>query len=537
MKVAKQMSDEHQDGRTMAHPPVSSGAAAHDAQDWKQVDWKKVTREVNRLQARIVKATKEGRWGRVQALQRLLTHSFSGKALAVRRVTTNRGKRTPGVDQAVWLGSAQKWQAVRQLRRRGYRAQPLRRVYIEKRNSTKKRPLGIPTTKDRAMQALHLLALSPVAETTGDGISFGFRPQRSTHDAIEQCFRLLCRKTSAQWILEGDIKSCFDQISHSWLLDHAPMDKKVLLEWLKAGFMDKSVLHPTDEGTPQGGIASPVLANLALDGLQGMLREMFPKRAGRAAHQVHAVRYADDFIVVADSHAVLETVVKPRLAAFLAPRGLQLSDEKTVITHIDTGCEFLGMNVRKYSNKLLIKPSKQSVHRLLHYLRELIKQHRTAAAGVLIQILNRKIRGWAYYYRHAVSKEVFAYVDHQIWKALWRWARRRHPGKSARWVMDKYFLPREGRQRVFSGHVKNCNGQQQLVRLFHASSIPIVRHVPVKSEANPLDPEWSDYFRKRGSRMRRRATPPNPHSMTARLQLAPEPTTTAFRNPVPERGG
>jgi RNA-directed DNA polymerase len=230
-----------------------AGAASHGAVDWHQIDWRRVHQNVRRLQARIVKATQAGRWGRVQALQRLLTHSFGGKALAVRRVTENRGKRTPGVDRETWDTPAKKATAVRQLRRRGYRPRPLRRIYIPKKHG-KKRPLGIPTMRDRAMQALYLLALAPIAETTGDPNSYGFRAERSAADAIGQCFQALAKRDRAAWVLEGDIVSCFDRISHEWLLAHVPLDRAILRAWLKAGFMDKGAFHRTDEGTPQGGI-------------------------------------------------------------------------------------------------------------------------------------------------------------------------------------------------------------------------------------------------------------------------------------------
>src|SRR2546425_5763472 len=235
-----------------------------------------INRNVRRLQGRIVQATKESRWGRVRALQRLLTHSYSGKVLAVRRVTENNGKETPGVDQEIWDTPEKKIQAVHALKRRGYRSQPLRRVYIPKADGKTMRPLGIPTMIDRAQQAVHLLALDPVVETTADRNSYGFRQQRSCADAIEQCFKTL-RNAKTQWILEGDIKSCFDEISHEWLLAHVPMDKVILRKWLKAGFMEKHILYPTEAGSPQGGICSPVLANLTLDGLERVLRERFPK--------------------------------------------------------------------------------------------------------------------------------------------------------------------------------------------------------------------------------------------------------------------
>ncbi len=247
-------------------------AASGPEAQWEQIDWSQCEQKVRRLQARIVKATQEGRHGRVKALQWLLTHSFHGRALAVKRVTHNKGKNTPGVDGAVWRSPASRYKAIDTLRRRGYQPQPPQRVYIPKANG-KLRPLGIPTMKDRSMQALYLLGLLPVAETTADPNSYGFRPKRSTADAIEQCFCALARKTSPQWVLEGDIRGCFDNISHAWMLDHIPTDKEVLRKWLKAGFMENRTLFPTEAGTPQGGIISPTLANLTLDGLERLLKE------------------------------------------------------------------------------------------------------------------------------------------------------------------------------------------------------------------------------------------------------------------------
>jgi len=222
---------------------------------WDSIDWTECERVVSTLQARIVKATQEGRWGKVKALQWLLTHSLSGKALAVRRVTKNRGNRTPGIDGEIWRSSAAKTRAMLSLGRRGYQPRPLKRVYIPKPNG-KLRPLGIPTMKDRATQALYLLALDPVSETTADRNSYGFRKGRAARDALAQCFILLGRPDiRAEWILEADIKGCFDNISHDWMLQHIPMDKQVLRKWLKAGFVDKAQCFPTDAGTPQGGVA------------------------------------------------------------------------------------------------------------------------------------------------------------------------------------------------------------------------------------------------------------------------------------------
>jgi RNA-directed DNA polymerase len=479
----------------MTAAATQAGAASGDLPDWHAIDWRKVHTVVRRLQARIVKAVQAGRWGKVKALQRLLTHSFSGKALAVRRVTENSGKRTSGVDGVLWDTPPAKAKAVLALRGRGYQPSPLRRVYIEKKNG-KKRPLGIPTMADRAMQALHLLALDPVAETTGDQHSYGFRKGRSTADAIEQCFAALAKRASPLWILEGDIKSCFDRISHEWLAAHVPMDKAVLRKWLAAGFIDRNVFFPTTEGTPQGGICSPALANLALDGLQGMLRTAFPRKKAERHPMVNLVRYADDFIITGSSKELLEAKVWPLVEAFLAERGLELSAEKTTITHIEEGFDFLGQTVRKYRGKLLITPSKKSVKGFLAKVRGIIKANKQATAGELIAYLNPVIRGWANYHRHVVSSRAFGRVDAEIFKALWRWARRRHPGKGAAWVRGRYFGPHGGRAWTFQGET-SIRGERRVARLFYAGDVGIRRHVKVRGEANPYDPAWRSYFERR----------------------------------------
>ncbi len=473
-----------------------AGAVSHKPEGWHDIDWRAVQESVRRLQARIVKATKEGRWGKVKALQHLLTHSFSGKALAVRRVTENQGKKTPGVDKVVWDTPEKKWMAIHDLKQRGYHPLPLRRIYIPKTNG-KMRPLGIPTMKDRAMQALYLLALDPVAETLADPNSYGFRKERSTADAIGKCFTILHQSGSAQWILEGDIRACFDNISHDWLLEHIPMDKSILRKWLKAGYMEKHAFYETVDGTPQGGIISPTLANLALDGLEQVLREAFPQRPNKSSKgKVYLVRYADDFIITGETQELLECEVKPLVEQFLGERGLELSPEKTIITHIEAGFDFLGKTIRKYGyrKQLLIKPSKKNVKRFLAGIREVIRQNQGTSAAALIGILNPKIIGWANSHRHVVSKRVFTYVDHAIWKALWRWAKRRHPKKTRQWVMDKYFGTHYNYKWAFFGEKLNDNGKKQIVWLKRASKIPITRHTRIKSEANPYDPDWEIYF-------------------------------------------
>ncbi len=472
-----------------------TGAVSHEeVGGWHSINWQAAHENVRRLQARIVKATQAGKWNKAKALQRLLTRSYSAKVLAVKRVTENQGKHTPGVDGEIWDTPQKKMAAVDNLRQRGYKPQSLRRTYVPKHNG-KQRPLGIPVMHDRAMQALYLLALEPIAEVTGDRNSYGFRKERGTADAIEQCFSVFAGRNKAEWVLEADIKACFDQISHEWLLAHIPMEKTVLRKWLKAGYMEKNVLHPTEAGTPQGGIASPVLANMALDGLETWLHTHYPKyttRRGREA-KLNLVRYADDFIISGSSKALLENEIKPLVEQFLHERGLQLSPEKTVITRIQDGFDFLGQNVRKYDNgKLLIKPSKQNVKTFLKKIRAILKANKHMDPGKLVVVLNPLIRGWALYHHHVVSKAVFNQVDHAIFQALWRWAKRRHPKKSERWVKQKYFKTLNGRDWVFFGE---DNGK--LRHLFHATSIPIRRHTKVDGEANPFDPAWEVYFEKR----------------------------------------
>jgi RNA-directed DNA polymerase len=480
----------------MSAAATLAGAAPRGAPDWHSIPWKKVQRTVRRLQARIVKALQEGRWGKVKALVYLLTHSFGGRALAILRVVSNSGARTPGVDQQLWNTPEAKSTAFDTLTRRGYRAQPLRRVYIPKSNG-KKRPLGIPTMRDRAMQALYLLGLDPIGEAQADANSYGFRLWRSCADALVQCHRLLCKRQSPRWILEGDIRACFDQISHAWLLTHVPMDREVLRQWLKAGYLERDVFFATTDGTPQGGVASPALANRALDGLQQRLAERFgATRPLRERNRVHLVRYADDFIITGTSAALLRHEVQPLVEQFLSERGLRLSHEKTSITHVEDGFDFLGQNVRRYGNgKVLLKPSKRNVRTFLNGIREVIRgAGGSMSAGQLIAALTPKIRGWALYHRHASSKRTFAYVDHQIHQALWRWARRRHRNKTARWVKRRYFPRTGGRSWVFSGELLTRRGEPYTVKLMRASDVRIERHALIRHEANPYDPSWESYY-------------------------------------------
>lgn len=473
----------------------SSGlpAFSHSELHWHSINWELMYQRVRGLQVRIAKATLKSDWRQVKQLQRMLTHSFAAKVIAIRRVTENRGKSTPGVDGEIWNTPVLKWNAISKLSRKGYKPMPLKRVYIPKANG-KRRPLGIPTMTDRAMQALYLLALEPVAESQADRNSYGFRPNRSCADAIEQCFVNLSRKSSAQWVLEGDIKGCFDHISHEWLITNIPMDKVILRKWLKAGFMESGKFNSTDAGTPQGGIISPVLANLALDGLEVVLEAHFGKKNTKASYKtkVNYVRYADDFIITGISKELLEKEVLPLVQAFMAERGLQLSKEKTLITHIDEGFDFLGQNLRKYNGKMIIKPSNKNVKVFLRSIRDYLNSHKTVPAKAVIAKLNPMIRGWCNYHRWVCASETFKYVDYRIWKMLWQWCRRIHQNRHKRWVKEKYFKTVGERNWVFSA--PKPNREDGYYRLLSAARVKIDKHVKIRALANCYLPEDEQYF-------------------------------------------
>jgi RNA-directed DNA polymerase len=472
----------------------TTGANLRPPVEWRSIHWKKAHRNVRRLQTRIVKALREGKKRKVRALQLILTRSFSGRAVAVRRVTENQGKNTPGVDNIVWNNPAKKSQAISELRHSGYHPQPLKRVFIPKSDG-RLRPLSIPTMKDRAMQALHLLALDPIAETTADPNSYGFRKERSTADAIEQCFAVLSRKNSAQYILDADIKACFDNISHEWVLANIPMDKTTLAKWLKAGYLYRQVWNETEAGTPQGGIISPAIMNLTMDGLERELLKSFPQgRRSRQSYKVNFVRYCDDFIITGGTKELLENKVKPLVEEFLKERGLELSPEKTRISHISDGFDFLGKNIRKYKGKLFIKPSTKNVKSILSKIGETIKSNLHTPVDQLIGKLNPIIKGWANHHRHTVSKDSFRRVDNETFLKLWSWAKRRHPNKNPTWIKEKYFKSTGTRNWVFQATLPIEERKLHTIRLAKAMDVAIKRHIKIKNGANPYDPEWEIYF-------------------------------------------
>ena len=464
------------------------------AEQWESMDWQHVEHEVNRLQTRIAKAQAKGDANRVRRLQYLLTHSYYAKAYAVRKVTTNKGKNTPGVDGELWTSSAAKMKAASSLTDRRYRSKPLRRVYIEKKGKKKKkRPLGIPIMFDRAMQTLYALALEPVAEVTADTHSFGFRKGRCAHDACEQAFIIFAKKDSATWILDADIEGCFDNISHEWLLENIPMDKNVLKQFLKSGFIHNGELFPTFAGSPQGGAISSLLANMTLDGLDKLIEDRYHRSAKgnvsnflRSKAKVNLVRYADDLVVSAKTREIAEDT-KELISQFLSERGLALSEEKTAIIHIDDGFDFLGWTLRKFKGKLIIKPSKKSIKALVSKLSDIVlREGKSHTQDVIIIRLNQVLRGWLNYHRHVVASKSFSLLDNTLFHILDRWARRRHPNKGRRWVKDRYW-------HTLGGNNWRFMTQDNL--LINAAAVPVTRHPKLCISKNPfLDPE---YFRTR----------------------------------------
>jgi len=476
----------------------SSGCASKTKwTNWHSISWKKVRRGVKSLQRRIVKAVETKHFHKAKALLYLLARSFYGKLLAILRVTTNEGSKTCGVDKILWNTPARRWKAIKQLSMKGYKAEPLKRKSIPKKNG-KLRHLGIPTMKNRAVQAMFKSGLEPIAETMADLNSYGFRPKRSCADAIEQCHNVLAKGNSAEWILEADIKGCFDNISHDWILQHIPLNKKVLGQWLKSGYIDNKNWFPTESGTPQGGIISPTIANMVLDGLEEKIyQKACPKKScnGRIYNplKVHFIRYADDFIVSCANRDYLEYEIKPLIREFLSERGLELSEEKSKITHINDGFDFLGFNIRKYHGKCLIKPCKESVKGIYCGIRECITGNKTVTQDKLIAMITPKIIGWANFYRHVVSKRTFSILDEKLFRLLWKWAKRRHPNKRTLWIKQHYFTSKGNQNWVFA-----TTGNRKQIELPRFDAIKIVRHRKIISISNPYNRKWDNYFAVRG---------------------------------------
>jgi RNA-directed DNA polymerase len=469
-------------------------------EDWQTLPWKKFQRNIFRLQKRIYQAQLRGDRKRVRELQRLLLRSFSARCLAVRQVSQdNRGKNTPGVDGTARLTPKQRMQTVRQLRHLSPSPAPIRRVYIPKAsNPNEKRALGIPIMRDRAEQALVKLALEPEWEARFEPNSYGFRPGRSPQDAIEAIVSFI--RLQPKYVLEADIEKCFDRIDHSTLLaklNSLPNINRQVRGWLKAGIFENGEIFPSDAGTPQGGVVSPLLANIALHGLEATLTTAFPKK-----HRVAVIRFADDFVILCKD---LDTLQAARNLAetWLADIGLTLKSSKTYITHTlhehegRIGFDFLGFAVRQFpvgkhhsrrGYKVVIKPSKKAQKRHLQQMETLVHAHRGSNQTALIAALNPRIRGWANYYRACSAKKTFQRMDHQLHWKLSKWAKWQNHRKSCTWRKQRYW-------KRLHHRLDFTDGQASLA--IYADT-PIQRHVKVQGSKSPYDGDWPYWIERLG---------------------------------------
>ncbi|MET8030795.1 group II intron reverse transcriptase/maturase [Streptomyces avermitilis] len=487
--------------------------------DWDSIDWDQAEENVRRLRQRIFTASRDGDLAKVRNLQKLMLRSLSNTLVSVRRVTeVNAGRKTAGIDGRVVLTAPGKAELARFIQQRGsiWQARPVRRVFIPKAGGRKRRPLGIPVIVDRAHQARVSAALEPEWEARFEARSYGFRPGRGCHDAIGVIYNTLNGKNPQRvWILDADLAAAFDRIDHDRLLARLGTfpAQGLVRQWLKAGVVERGRFTATEEGTPQGGVISPVLLNVALHGMEtaaGVRYYPPGRRAGEIMPDAPVlVRYADDLVAMCHSREAAEQV-KARLAEWLAPRGLVFNEDKTRIVHAETGFDFLGFNVRRYrSGKLLIKPSKAAVRRIRARLRDEIRGLRGAETLAVLRTVNPIVRGWTAYYRTVVSKEVFASLDSYLWQLTYRWALRRHPKKSKHWITNRYFgrFNTARQDRWVFGHRDNG------AYLIKFAWTKIVRHQLVKGTSSPDDPALADYWADR----RRRSAPVPLDRATMRL--------------------
>ena len=494
------MAPEPEDKLDAATVPVDVVSGPEDASlDWRQIDWRRAECDVRRLRQRIFTASKAGDLVRVRRLQKLMLRSRANTLLSVRRVTErNAGRLTAGMDGEVALTPKAKTELALRVQhpREPFKALPVRRVYIPKPGTKKRRPLGIPVLIDRCHQARVLNALEPEWEARFEPKSYGFRPGRGCHDAIEAIFQVAKgRSPKRLWVLDADLAGAFDRIAHDHILTMIgtfPARGKIR-QWLKAGVVENGRLSRTEEGTPQGGVISPALLNIALHGMEQAAGARYRTSGNYAGETVPGcpvlIRYADDFVV--HCHTRQEALeVKARLATWLTPRGLAFNEDKTQVVSLSEGYDFLGFNVRRYHGKLLIKPSNAAIRRIRERLRTELRSLRGSNATAVIKRLNPIIRGWAAYYRTQVSAEAFGKLDNYLWRLTFKWATSSHPNKPAHWVIAQYYgkfnKARESRW-VFGNRITGAF-------MHHFAWTTIVRHQIVRHRASPDDPALADYW-------------------------------------------